>query len=99
MMALFMAALAVSILDAQFADTDYIAWSVNGTSESANLARTAIKPSATGWSAAVSGTPSTKNNGASLTTAGNSAGGNITVTHAAIYSASSGGTQKTPWTA
>jgi hypothetical protein len=85
-------------LDARFptsGGTDYIAYSTNGTSEAAILARTSV--GATGWAAATAATPSVKANSASLTTAG--ASGSGTITHFAIYSASTGGTQRTDWTA
>lgn len=75
--------------------TDYIAYSANGTSETASLARTAV--GATGWSAATAATPSVKANAAVVTSA--AASGAVTVTHACIYSASSGGTQRTDWQA
>jgi hypothetical protein len=75
--------------------TDYIAYSANGTSETANLARTAI--GATGWAAATAATPSVKANANVLTSA--AASGAVTVTHACIYSASTGGTQRTDWQA
>jgi hypothetical protein len=84
-------------LDARFptsGGTDYIAYSTNGTSEFAGLARTAI--GATGWAAATSADPSVKANANALTSAAASSGG--TVTHFAIYTASSGGTQRTDWT-
>lgn len=85
-------------LDARFpttGGTDYIAYSTNGTSEFANLARTSI--GATGWAAATAADPSVKANANALTSAAVvTAGG--TVTHFAIYSASSGGTQRTDWT-
>lgn len=87
-----------STLDARFptsGGSDYIAYSENGTSESANLARTAI--GATGWAAATSADPSVKANANELTSA--AASGAATITHFAIYSASSGGTQRTDWTA
>jgi hypothetical protein len=76
--------------------TDYIAYSVNGTSEWANLARTSV--GATGWSAATAADPSVKAN-ASVLTSGlvTTAGG--TVTHFAIYSAVTAGTQRTDWQA
>lgn len=75
--------------------TDYIAYSANGTSETGSLARTAI--GATGWAAATAATPSVKANNAILTSA--TASGAVTVSHYAIYSASTGGTQRTDWTA
>ena len=75
--------------------TDYIAYSANGTSEAASLARTAI--GATGWAAATAATPSVKANNTILTSA--TATGAVTVTHFAVYSASTGGTQRTDWQA
>jgi hypothetical protein len=85
-------------LDARFpttGGTDYIAYSTNGTSEFANLARTAI--GATGWAAATSADPSVKANANALTSAAvTTAGG--TITHFAIFSASTAGTQRTDWT-
>lgn len=77
------------------ANTDHIAYSVNGTSEAAIIARTSI--GATGWAAATAATPSVKANNAALTSA--AATGSGTVSHFAVYSASTGGTQKTDWTA
>ena len=84
-------------LDARFptsGGTDYVAYNVIGSSEFAGLARTSV--GATGWAAATSADPSVKANANILTTAAASSGG--TVTHFAIYSASSGGTQRTDWT-
>ena len=75
--------------------TDYIAYSVNGTSEFAGLARTAI--GATGWAAATAAQPSIKANASALTSAAASSGG--TVSHYAIYSAVTAGTQRIDWTA
>lgn len=85
-------------LDNQFptsAATDHIAYSANGTSETASLARTAID--ATGWAAATSADPAVKANNGVLTSA--AATGAVTITHFAIYSASAAGTQKTDWQA
>jgi len=85
-------------LDARFpttGGTDYIAYSANGTSETASLARTAI--GATGWAAATAATPSVKANNSILTSA--TATGAVTVSHFAVYSASTGGTQRTDWQA
>lgn len=85
-------------LDARFPTTgatDYIAYSTDGSSETGILARTAV--GATGWAAATAADPSVKANGGSLTSA--TASGSGTITHFAIYSASSGGTQRTDWTA
>lgn len=88
----------VATLDARFptsGGTDYIAYSENGTSETAKVARTAI--GATGWAAATNADPSVKANANALTSAAASAGG--TQSHYAIFSASTGGTQRTDWTA
>ena len=85
-------------LDARFpttGGTDYIAYSVNGTSEFAGLARTAV--GATGWAAATAADPSVKANSGTLTSAAATSGG--TVSHFAVFSASTGGTQRTDWTA
>lgn len=76
-------------------NTDHVAYSANGTSESGALARTAV--GATGWAAATAAQPSVKANNAILTSATASSG--ATITHFAVYSASTGGTQKTDWTA
>lgn len=84
-------------LDARFPVTgggDYIAYSVDGTAEWANLARTAV--GATGWSAATAADPSVKSNVNTLTSGTvTTAGG--TVSHFAIYSTSVAGTQRTDW--
>lgn len=88
----------VATLDARFptsGGTDYIAYSANGTSETGVLARTAV--GATGWAAATAATPSVKANGSALTSA--AASGSATITHFAVFSASTGGTQRTDWTA
>lgn len=85
-------------LDARFptsGGTDYVAYSANGTSESGALARTAV--GATGWASATNADPSVKANANALTSAAASSG--ATITHFAIYSASTGGTQRTDWTA
>lgn len=75
---------------------DHIAYSVNGTTEWANLARTPV--GATGWAAATAADPSIKSNNAVLTSgAVVTAGG--TISHFAVYSALTVGTQKTDWQA
>lgn len=87
-----------TLLDYGFPTTgggDYIAYSANGTSESAALGRTAI--GATGWAAATAAQPSVKANASALTSPAATAA--ATITHFAIFSAASGGTQKTDWTA
>lgn len=100
-MAGYTQAYAQTTLDANHptsANGDHVGYSTNGTSEFtiANLPRTAI--GATGWAAATAAQPSVKANNAILTSAAvTTAGG--TITHFAVFSASSGGTQKTDWTA
>ena len=73
--------------------TDHIAYSTNGASETAILARTPI--GAAGWAAATAADPSVKANNSVLTSAGATGAG--TVSHFAIYS--TGGAQRTDWTA
>ena len=88
-------------LDARFPTsgaTDYIGYSVNGTSEWSGLARTPV--GATGWKPATQGTPgvpSRKAIASLLTSAAATAQG--TVSHFAIFPASTGGTQRTDWQA
>jgi len=77
------------------ANGDHIAYSTNGSSEFAGFTRTPI--GATGWAAATAAQPSVKANNAILTSAAATSGG--TVTHFAVYSAITAGTQKTDWTA
>ena len=91
----------IATLDQRFpttGGTDYVGYSINGTSEFAGLARTAI--GATGWASATNADPSVKANANALTTANATVatGGSVTVYHA-IFSASTGGTQRTDWTA
>jgi hypothetical protein len=88
---------AQATLDARFpttGGTDYIAYSTNGTTEFAGLARTAV--GATGWAAATAADPSVKANSGTLTSAAATSGG--TVTHFAVFTASTAGTQRTDWT-
>jgi hypothetical protein len=82
-------------LDARFPTTgatDQVRYSVNGTTEFAGLAPTAI--GATGWSSATAADPSVKANASALTSAAATAAG--TVSHFAVYS--TGGAQRTDWT-
>lgn len=84
-------------LDARFPTTggaDSIGYSTNGTSEFAGMARTAI--GATGWAAATAADPSVKANANVLTSAAATSAG--TITSFAIFSALTGGTQRTDWT-
>lgn len=85
-------------LDARFPTsgaTDYIAYSTNGSTEFGSMARTSI--GATGWAAATTADPSVKANANALTTA--AASGSGTITHFAVFDASTSGTQRTDWTA
>ena len=75
--------------------TDHIAYSVNGTSEFAGLARTPV--GATGWAAATAADPSVKANSGTLTSAAASSAG--TVSHYCLYTALTAGTQRTDWQA
>jgi hypothetical protein len=91
----------VATLDARFptsGGSDWVAYSTNGTSEFAGLARTSV--GATGWAAATNADPSVKANANALTTAvATVASGGGGVTHFAIFTASTAGTQRTDWTA
>src|SRR5690348_3825227 len=85
-------------LDARFpttGGTDYVAYSADGSTESTAVARTGV--GATGWSAATAADPSVKANAAALTSAAATAA--VTVSHFAVFTASSGGTQRTDWQA
>lgn len=77
------------------ANGDHIAYSDDGSTESAVLTRTPI--GATGWAAATAADPSVKANDEVLTSA--AATGTETISHFAVWSAVSAGTQKTDWTA
>lgn len=77
------------------ANGDHIAYSVNGSSEFSGFTRTPI--GAAGYAAATAAQPSVKANNAILTSAAATSGG--TVTHFAVFSAITAGTQKTDWTA
>jgi hypothetical protein len=88
---------ALATLDQRFPTTgatDHVAYSTNGSSEFGGLARTPI--GATGWAAATSADPSVKANANALTSAAASSAG--TVSHFAIYSALTAGTQRIDWT-
>lgn len=82
-----------AILDAELVAGDYIAFSTNGTSETANVPRMAI----VAWSAASAATPSVKSNSGALVSP--AATGAAVVTHGAVFSASTAGTQKSDWQA
>lgn len=89
---------AKATLDARFpvsGATDFIAYSTSGTGEFSGLNRTAI--GATGWAPATDADPSVKANANALSSAAATSAG--TVTHFAIFSAATGGTQRTDWTA
>lgn len=87
-----------AILDQRFPTTDasdFIQYSVNGTSEFAGLTGTAI--GATGWAAATVADPSVKANGSVLQSA--TATGAGTITHFRVATAATAGTGRTDWTA
>lgn len=89
---------AAATLDVRFpvaAAADYIAYSTDGVSEFAGLARTAV--GATGWAAATVANPSIKANGSALESAAVTQNG--TVSHFAIFDAAAAGNQRTDWTA
>lgn len=87
-------------LDVRFPTTgagDFVGYSINGTTEFAGLARTAI--GATGWAAATAADPSVKANANTLNTAAATAAASNTAIYYAVFSASTGGVQRTDWTA
>ena len=82
------------ILDAAFptgSTAHAVGWSTNGTSQWSGLARTAIG----NYAAATATNPSLKSNSAKLTSAASTAAG--TVTHYAVFTATSGATQLSVW--
>jgi hypothetical protein len=81
-----------AILDAELVAGDHFMFSANGTSETASIPRIPVGS----WSAATAATPSSKANAGALV--GGAATGAVTVSHWAVISAASGGTQKTDWT-
>lgn len=85
-------------LDARFPTSgaaDWIAYSTDGLAEFSGLIRTSV--GSAGWAAATSADPSVKANAVALTSAAATSAG--TVSHFAIFSASTSGTQRTDWTA
>lgn len=85
-------------LDARFPTsgaTDHLAYSTDGAAEFTGLARTPV--GAAGWAAATVADPSVKANANVLTS--EAATGAGTVTHFAVFSAATAGTQRTDWTA
>ncbi len=96
----FTNAYSAAVLDREFPTTgatDWIGYSTNGTSETANLARTQV-PASGGWAAATVADPSVKANAVQIDTAAVTTA-QIVVTHFAPFTASTGGTQKADWTA
>lgn len=92
-MAGFTTGFSQTVLDTMFASGDYFAWSVNGSSEFAGLARTAVGS----WAAATAADPSVKANAGALSSAPCTSTG--TISHFAVFTASTAGTQKTDWIA
>lgn len=88
----------VATLDARFpttGGTDYVGYSTDGSTETGVIARTAV--GATGWAAATSADPAVKANANQLVSA--AATGAATVSHYAVFSAATAGTQRIEWTA
>lgn len=79
------------------AATDHIGYSIDGSSEWAGMARTPV--GATGWSAATAATPSVKGNANALTSAAATATTTAATIYTALFTALSGGTQRTDWQA
>ena len=81
-----------AILDAEFVSGDYFMFSANGTSEATTVPRIPVGS----WTGATAASPSSKGNTGALV------GGAIitsptTISHWAVISAATGGTQKTDW--
>lgn len=94
----FTPAESIATLDSRFpitGGTDYIAWSTDGSTEFTGMVRTAI--GATGWAASTGASPAVKATANQLTSAAATGAG--TISNFAIYSAGTGGTQRTEWTA
>lgn len=90
----------LATLDVRFPTTgggDYVAYSINGSSEWSGMVRTAI--GATGWASATNADPSAKANANALTSAGATSTTSAATISWAIYSASTSGTQRTDWQA
>jgi hypothetical protein len=90
---------AQATLDARFPTagaSDYLGYSTDGVSETTFIDRTFI--GAAGWAPATATLPSVKSNNALLTSAASEAD-NVIVSHVALFTASTGGTQRTLWTA
>jgi len=99
-MAGFTSAKSAAILDVNYpttGGTSYVAYSINGTSEWAGMARTAI--GATGWASATVADPSVKANANALTSAAATATTSAATISYAIFNASTAGTQETDWQA
>lgn len=89
---------AQATLDLRFPTTgagDFVGYSINGTTEFAGLARTAI--GATGWAAATAADPSVKANANALVSAALSTATTGATISYAVFSASTAGTQRTDW--
>lgn len=89
---------AADVADYLPADTDYIGYSENGTSETTHVARTELNADGTSgaWDAATAANPSVIQNTQALTSAACDAN-SITETHWAVFSASVSGIQKSRW--
>lgn len=83
---------AQTALNATFTGTQYVGYSSNGTSETANISRTAVT-----WNTATSADPSVKSSATAITSA--AATGTVAPTHYAIFTTSTAGSQLTDWQA
>ena len=88
------AARAAAGMDTALTGTTHVQWSENGTSQSSNVAGTAL-PGTPKLSAATSANPSVKANNGALTSAGASAG--CTIGYWAFAEGATGGTLDTGW--
>ena len=82
-----------TVLDSALTSSDYVSFSAGGQSESTAIHRAAVGS----WTEATNATPSVKANAAGITTAAATA--SATLSHFAVFSAATGGVQKTDWTA
>lgn len=75
--------------------SDYLAYSEDGSTETTDLARTAV--GATGWAAATTADPSVKANASTLVT--DDASADLALTHFRVMDAATGGNARSDWTA
>lgn len=83
-----------AVIDAELATGTHIGYSTNGTSETSILARTAVSTLG-GWTTPSAANPYEPSNASAGESAEATGGG--TITHFAVFTASTGGTQLTEW--